>query len=361
MKQAILCTVAALALCLGVSALAAALAGRPAALRVEGAATEAATEETAELGQAPLDAPAEPPPQTQPEQRPDGADGTPDGGEETAGFDRRFHLPVQTEDGLESMSLYRYVLGAVLGEMPAGFETEALKAQAVACRTYALRLYTRRRHTPAAVCTDPGCCMCWTDPEAYAAENGEALLERVAAAVGETDGLVIRYGDELIDATFFSCSGGRTESAADVWGGEVAYLQAVDSPDEQAPYDTDTKTVSAADFVAVLTRENEMTVFSDDGADWLGPVTYTAGGGVETAELGGCIYTGTQLRRLFGLRSTRFELAVNGDAVTFTTHGFGHRVGLSQYGANAMAAQGSSFEEILCRYYTGVTVAPAEE
>ncbi|MBR6480632.1 MAG: hypothetical protein IKT12_02915 [Thermoguttaceae bacterium] len=112
-------------------------------------------------------------------------------------FDIRFHLPVSVEGELVSMSLRRYVLGAVLGEMPADFAPEALKAQAVACRTYALKQYTQRKHGAAAVCTDPGCCMNWTDPEAYEETYGEAARNKIEAAVEETDGMVILYQGEL--------------------------------------------------------------------------------------------------------------------------------------------------------------------
>ena len=274
-------------------------------------------------------------------------------------FDRRFHLPVLRNGATVSMELHRYVLGAVLGEMPTTFETEALRAQAIACRTFVLRSYTHRKHDPAAVCTDPGCCMCWTDPEEFAAANGADALEKAEQAVSDTDGLALYYDGALIEATFFSSSGGRTEDAAAVWGPDLPYLKAVDSPGEESPYNLDTKEIGADSFAEILMQENEMAVFPEDHSGWIGPVTLTNGGGVETAELGGCIYTGTQLRRLFGLRSTVFTIDLGGDTVTFTTRGFGHRVGMSQYGANAMAKQGSSAEEILKHYYQGVELLHA--
>lgn len=273
-----------------------------------------------------------------------------------ASYDARFHLPVLVDGELVSMPLARYVLGSVLGEMPTEFEPEALKAQAVACRTYALRMYTHRKHGSAAVCADPSCCMNWVDPDAYAALHGQDALARAEDAVQQTDGMAVFYDGEPICATFFSCSGGRTEDAEAVWGGAVPYLVSVDSPDEQAPYDTDTVLVSDAEFVEKLTAANEMADFSGDRGAWIGAVSRTNGGGIDTLEIGGCIYTGVQLRGLFGLRSTAFELALTDEGVRFTTHGFGHRVGLSQYGANAMAKRGCGYAEILEWYYTGANV-----
>ncbi len=267
-------------------------------------------------------------------------------------FDESFHLPVLVDGELVSMSLRNCVLGAVLGEMPAEFHPEALKAQAVACRTYAMRQYLHRKHENAALCTDPGCCMNWVDPEDYIEANGVEAFEKVAAAVEATDGEAVCFQDELIAATFFSCSGGRTESASDVWGGELPYLQAVDSPGEEAPWDTDTLCVPIGEFTSVLSDANEMALFPENG-EWFGPVTHTAGGGVDTMELGGCIYTGVQLRKLFHLRSTLFTVEREGEQIVFTTHGFGHRVGLSQYGAEKLASDGCDYRQILQWYYPG--------
>lgn len=278
-----------------------------------------------------------------------------------ASFDCRFRLPVLTDEGVVSMELSTYVLGALLGEMPTSFEAEALKAQAVACRTYALRRYTARKHDPAAVCTDAGCCMNWRDPAQYAAENGEEALRRAEAAVEATDGLAIYHDGTLIDATFFSSSGGRTEAASAVWGKDVPYLQAVDSPDEQSPHDKDVVTFSFEDFTARLCEANEMAAFPADRSAWIGACEPTPGGGVATIELGGCIYTGKQLRQLFSLRSTAFSIQITDSGVEFTTRGFGHRVGMSQYGANAMARRGAGFEEILQWYYQGVVIKKVED
>lgn len=241
------------------------------------------------------------------------------------------------------MALEDYVLGVVLAEMPAFFETEALKAQAVVARTYALR---EKRHQSADICTDHTCCQAYCAPEAYAG-GGEAL-EKVRNAVLTTAGEVVTYQGALIEATYFSCSGGKTEEAIAVWGQSVPYLQAVDSPgEEKAANYLKTVSMSASEFSAAFGG------LSGVPSSWIGKITYTKGGGVDTIYIGGSIYKGTQVRQKLALRSTAFVITVVGSSVTITTKGNGHRVGMSQYGADAMAVAGSNYGEILAHYYPG--------
>ena len=260
-------------------------------------------------------------------------------------------LTVKNRAGnLQQLSLEEYLLGVVLAEMPADFEVEALKAQAVVARTYTRRRMAGGKHEGAAVCMDPGCCQGFRSPEDYLREGGrQSAVDKVWAAVRATDGLVLEYGGELIDATYFSCSGGVTEDAVAVWGQDVPYLQSVQSPgEEDAPRYRDSVSFSASEFARKLGLSGR-----GDPSGWFGPVTRTEGGGVETMEILGERFTGTQLRAGLGLRSTAFEVAVSGKTITITTRGFGHRVGMSQYGAQAMAREGRSAEEILAHYYTG--------
>ena len=171
-------------------------------------------------------------------------------------------------------------------------------------------------------------------------------------AVRETENQVLVYEGSLIDATYFSSSGGRTEAAVAVWGSDVPYLQAVDSPGEEIASDY-VKTVqfSSEEFTMKL-GEN----LSGQPETWFGLITYTDGGGVDTIEIGGKVYTGKDLRSRLGLRSTAFLISAVGDTVTVTTRGFGHRVGMSQYGAEAMAQNGSTCSQILSHYYPGTTL-----
>ena len=258
-------------------------------------------------------------------------------------------LAVLHEGQVLQMDLEAYVTGVVLAEMPGSFHPEALKAQAVVARTYGVKRSTGGgKHENAAVCTQSSCCQGYRPAEVYLDEGGQQeTVEKVEQAVRETAGQVLRYEGTLIDATYFSCSGGSTEAAVEVWGADVPYLQAVDSPgEEDAVHYTDQVVFSTAEFSALTGCE---------GAPdrWLGQVHYTQGGGVDTIELGGRIFTGRQLRELLGLKSTDFSLEITGETVTITTHGFGHRVGMSQYGAQAMAQQGSSYQDILRHYYQG--------
>jgi len=261
-------------------------------------------------------------------------------------------LPVILGDGnTQTMALEDYLVGVVLGEMPADFSQQALMAQAVVARTYTLKhSLGQGKHDGGALCTDSGCCQAYRAPEDFLASGGSTEnLERIMAAVADTQWQVLLYDGELIDATYFSCSGGRTEDAVAVWGQDVPYLQAVDSPGEEgATHFVDTVRFSVSEFAQKL---------GIDHNSWaLGAVTYTDGGGVATMQIGGKTFTGVELRQLLGLRSTSFIMSAVGDQIIVTTRGFGHRVGMSQYGADAMAVRGSAYDAILAHYYPGTTL-----
>lgn len=163
-----------------------------------------------------------------------------------------------------------------------------------------------------------------------------------------TTGMVLAYGGELIEATYFSSSGGSTESALAVWGTDYPYLQPVFSPEEIR---TDTLIFTPEEFQKRLEKTLPGSL-----ASWFGTVTYTEGGGVETLEICAESYTGTQLRQLLGLRSTDFEIHTDPTGIILTTKGYGHRVGMSQYGAHTMAEAGNTWQEILLHYYPGATL-----
>lgn len=259
-------------------------------------------------------------------------------------------IPVLHSDGtVMKMDLEDYVLGVTLSEMPAEFEYEALKAQSVAARTYALKKYeSRNKHSDSAICVDSNCCQGYVS-KTYFLNNGgtEQQYEKIAKAVAETSGQILIYAGELIDATYFSCSGGRTEDALAVWGSDVPYLRSVDSPGEEAAkHFTDTKSISVDDFQSILgvklTGKPEI---------WFKSVSYTSGGGIASMIIGDKSFDGTELRRMLELRSTSFTLSVTGNDIIISTKGFGHRVGMSQYGADALALSGKNYKEILAHYY----------
>ena len=151
---------------------------------------------------------------------------------------------------------------------------------------------------------------------------------------------------------YFSCSGGTTEDAVAVWGADIPYLRSVESPgEENAPYDTDTVEFTPQSFQDLLGQNLEGTTDT-----WFGETTYTSGGGVAKMVIGGLAYTGTALRSQLGLRSTAFTVETTPEKITIHTRGWGHRVGMSQYGADAMDAQGATYDEILSHYYPGTTL-----
>ena len=168
----------------------------------------------------------------------------------------RLTVPVLNNDGTVSdMELETYICGVVLAEMPTDFELEALKAQSVVARTYALRRLERgTKHSSGAVCTDPACCQGYISQESFLQKGGsQSGISKVSQAVWNTAGEVLCYDGELIDATYFSCSGGMTEDAAAVWGSDVPYLQSTVSPgEEDAAHYSDSISLSVDSVEAAL-------------------------------------------------------------------------------------------------------------
>ena len=266
----------------------------------------------------------------------------------------RYPVRLQKENRTREEDLDVYLIGVVLAEMPASFEPEALKAQAVAARTYARKAYeTGGKHGDGSVCEDPACCQAYISPEEYLRQGGtEADLEKVIRAVEATSGQVLMYEGELIEATYFSCSGGSTEDALEVWGTDYPYLRAVDSPgEEEATFYRSTVSFAPEAFAEALGIAPEGSPES-----WFGLTDYTPSGTVRSIRIGTETFTGTELRSRLGLRSAAFTVEVTDGQILLTTKGYGHRVGMSQYGADAMALAGSTFDEILAHYYKGTTL-----
>lgn len=258
------------------------------------------------------------------------------------------------EGEVKEIELENYLCGVVLAEMPADFEIEALKAQSVVARTYALRrLEKGTKHGTGLICTDPACCQGYLSPDDYLMRGGpQTGVTKVSRAVLDTAGYVLTYGGELIDATYFSCSGGMTEDASAVWGSDVPYLQATDSPgEESAEHYSDHQTFDRSEVERLLSVSLE-----GDPEDWFEILSYTDGGGVDKISVCGEILGGAELRKRLSLRSTNFTVEATDDTVTFYTKGYGHRVGMSQYGADAMAVSGHTYDEILAHYYSGTTL-----
>ena len=265
------------------------------------------------------------------------------------------YLPVVFEDGsVKIMELEDYIRGVVLAEMPASFEEDALKAQAIAARTYVLRrLVVGDKHSQGVICTQYTCCQAYLTDEEYLQTRGNRKgLEKIAQAVNDTASLVVTYQGDFIEATYFACSGGRTEDALAVWGEQIPYLQAVDSAGEtKGDIYNEELYFTAAEFAACLGRE-----LMGSPKTWFGDAQYTSGGGVAYMVIGGVVYSGVQLRKILDLKSTLFEISATNEGVYIRSRGWGHRVGMSQYGADAMAMAGSDYRQILAYYYPGTVI-----
>ena len=281
--------------------------------------------------------------------------------------DRDVTLTIQDGDTTEQMTLERYLTGVVRGEMPASFEMEALRAQAAAERSYVyyqLAAGRKDAHPDADFCTDHTCCSAYLSETAAREKWGGDFAPwntRVEQAVSDTDGQVVLYNGRPILAVFHSSSAGRTAAAGDVWSGDLPYLVSVDSPEgeETVPNYYSTVTFTAAEAKEKLLAAHPELKLSGTPDRWFGAAAENGSGRVETVSVGGTDIEGTELRRIFGLRSACFTVAADSESVTFRVTGYGHGVGMSQYGANQLAREGKTWKEILEWYYTGATVGNA--
>lgn len=259
---------------------------------------------------------------------------------------------------LQWMDMDAYLTGVILAEMPTSFDHQALCAQAVVARTYALRRQTEARHDKGAVCTDHACCQAYVSEAEYLSGLGyEEDIITARAAIADTTNLILTYDDQLIEATYFHSAGGQTEAAVAVWGVEYPYLQAVDSPGEEMvePF-TVRSYFSREDLERVLDR-----TLPGAPSGWIGWTTYTPGGGVENILFAGVQYSGIRMRSLLSLNSTAFSMEADTDGIWITAKGKGHRVGMSQIGAQAMALEGNTYQQILSHYYPGTRIDKMED
>lgn len=265
-------------------------------------------------------------------------------------------------DKLVDMDLEEYIVGVVSAEMPAYYDFEALKAQAVASRTYTLYSMAHggcHTNPDADVCTNSKCCQAFSSHERMQNtwKNDYANnYNRVAQAVMGTAGEVLVYDGKLCDALYHACSGGQTEDSEHVYANALPYLRGVTSPyeDPMRTEDVALKTDALVELIAAKYPESGITESSV--RDGIVIEKAYASGRVETLRLGKTTVTGKQARNLFGLRSTMFTVEWTKDGIVFHTKGYGHGVGMSQNGANGMAKHGSNYQEILLHYYTGVSI-----
>lgn len=271
---------------------------------------------------------------------------------------------IKSEDKVVEMSKSQYLKEVVSAEMPANFELEALKAQAVAARSYleARRAEYKRSGTPdehkgAEMCTDSTHCKAWISEgkrrESWGSE-ADSNWEKISKAVTETTDEVMTYDGEIISAVFHSTSSGRTENSKDVWGGDKPYLVSVESPgDKVSPKYKSEKEISLSEFKRIAEENIENVDFSKE---LVGDTARSEAGGILTISIGGVKIKGTQLRSIYDLRSTNVEISIEDETVFFDVTGYGHGVGMSQYGANYLAGEGKNYQEILKTYYTGIEI-----
>jgi len=261
--------------------------------------------------------------------------------------------------------LQDYLVGVVAAEMPSSFELEALKAQAVAARTYTLRRLAgdaeriANEHPGGAqICTDPSHCQAWSSREQLVGKWGRAAyatnIRKVIAAVESTYGLVMTYNGQLIDAVYHSCCGGMTESAAEVWGRSISYLVPVACGCGRRGVElSETRSVDNAHLLAALGIGARGVPAMASG------VRVAARTGTDRASIVsvyGVPVSAAQLRRTLSLKSTRIAISSEGGKTVFRTTGYGHGVGMCQWGAAGMAERGDTFDKILRHYYTGVRI-----
>ncbi len=263
---------------------------------------------------------------------------------------------------LRECELEEYLVGVLAAEMPAEYELEALKAQAVAARSYIVSKLNEvnTQHPGAIVCDNSSHCKAHLDKNSAKSRWDESLAEeyweKLKSAVDKTKGEYMVCENEVVEAFFFARSSGRTESSEDVWGEERPYLKSVESVgDKEHP-----EFESTAEFENETVRQRLLSLNKDirqgDNPLVIGDIVRTAGGSVKTIEIDGKVFKGTELRNTFGLKSANFLLNANPESVSFSVFGYGHGVGMSQYGANTMAKNGKKYTEILSHYYTNIQI-----
>lgn len=257
---------------------------------------------------------------------------------------------------VENVDMRSYIIGCVASEMLPTYEKEALKAQAIVSYTYALYLLQNPYSSEADITDSPSSHQTYRSldeiKEKWGSDYGECI-KRIEEAVTEAEGKYLTYNGEIIKPAYHAMSPGRTNSALDVWGSDVPYLQSVTSDgDRLSP-----KLISTYEFT-----ESEMKkALAGCGGDKIGDISIgeavtNSGGYVKSIDISGVTFSGEKLRTAFSLRSGSFTLEKNGDNYKFTCTGYGHGVGMSQNGAQFMAKNGATCEEILKHYYTGIEI-----
>ena len=268
---------------------------------------------------------------------------------------------------IEEVALDTYLCNVVSAEMPADYEFEALKAQAVVARTYTIYKIQNKKHENADICDDSTCCQAWVSKETRLARWEESQREsnwaKIEQSVKDTQGKIITYEGKPINAFFHANSGGTTELPVNVWGGTgLPYLQVVETAGEEGytQYSSEV-TLSQEELLNKLkTKYDDIQINFDDNED-VRILEYTDSNRVKTVKFGNHEISGVEARSLLGLKSTKFEIIKEGETIKFSVKGYGHGVGMSQTGADTMAKEGSNYEDIIKHFYIGVEIKEVNE
>ncbi len=263
---------------------------------------------------------------------------------------------------VEQVNIDDYLCNVVSAEMPADYEIEALKAQAVVARTYTIYKINNRKHENADICDDSTCCQAWVDKETrfsrWEESKRESNWEKIQKCVQETQGQIITYQNQPINAFFHANSGGKTELPVNVWGGTgLPYLQVVETAGEEGykQYESEVELTQDELIEKIKTKYSEISIDFSNQED-LKILEYTDSGRVKTVKFGNHEISGVETRTLLGLKSTNFEISKENGKIKFTVKGYGHGVGMSQTGADAMAKQGKNYKEIINHFYSGIEI-----
>lgn len=265
---------------------------------------------------------------------------------------------------IEEVNLDEYLCNVVSAEMPVDYDIEALKAQAIVARTYTIYkiIHNSGKHNGADICDSSSCCQAWISKESrferWDEDKREENWNKISTAVNETIGKIITYDGEPINAFFHSNSGGTTEIPLNVWGGSgYPYLQVVETSgeDEYSQYSSEI-ILSKTELVEKLKEEYSDIEINFESEDDIKILEYTESGRVRTIQFGNKNLSGVETRTLLGLRSANFDISFDGDNIIFSVIGYGHGVGMSQTGADALAKQGYKCEDIIKHFYIGVEI-----
>ena len=259
------------------------------------------------------------------------------------------HMTLSSTNDIVELEMDEYLKGVVLAEMPASFSLEALKAQAVAARTYTTKKLNSQNH----ICDNPAHCQAWADPTL------SEYYDKISQAISETTSETLTYLGEPIEAFFHSSSGGKTENSENVWSAAKPYLISVDSPGEDEIMRSfySTKEITYAEMKHKINNyKNKELISTTNLKNKIKILSKTDGNRVKEIKIQNATLTGVEIRNIFELRSANFDIELKEKSIVFKVNGYGHGVGMSQWGAEVMARNGSNYKEILYHYYPGTLV-----